>query len=60
MEIYHFAEELAKEAIGFRIAFVRDATGKDIIFMDNVAANRGCICRSFLSFEDAVHWLESN
>jgi hypothetical protein len=59
-EIYKFAKDLATEAIGFRIAFVRDSDGRDIQFMENVAANRGCQCMSFQSFEDSVQWLEPN
>jgi hypothetical protein len=57
MEIFAFAAELAAHATGFHIAFVRDAEGEDIGFMDNVAANRGCQCKSFFSFEEAELWL---
>ena len=58
MEIYAFAEELAKEARGIQIAFVRDPDDEDIQFMDNVAANRFCRCKSFTSYEDAERWLD--
>ena len=57
MEIFAFAEELVAEARGCQIAFVRDPDGRDIEFMDTVAANRGCQCRNFTSFEEAEQWL---
>lgn len=60
MEIFAFAEELADLARGFQIAFVRDQDSRDIRFMDNVAANRGALCRSFFSFEEAEKWLEES
>ena len=59
-EIYKFGEELVAEASGLDIAFVRDPDSQDIRFMDNVAANRGCFCKSFTSFEEAERWLELN
>jgi len=60
MEIFAFSVELATEARGFRIAFVRDQDGGDIQFMDNVAANQGCRCKSFTTFEEAKQWLSLN
>jgi hypothetical protein len=59
LEIHEFSEELAKMAIGFRIAFIRDDIDIDVQFMDTVSSNRGCTCKSFLNLEDAVQWLES-
>jgi len=59
-EIYTFGEDLVAEARGFMIAFVRDRDSEHIQFMDNVAANRGCFCRSFTSFEEAEQWLVPN
>lgn len=60
MEIYEFSNDLASQAVGFHIAFVRDPESKDISFMDNVAANRGCRCKSFLNFKEAESWLISD
>jgi hypothetical protein len=42
---------------GLRIAFVRDPDDADTRFVDNVAANRGAMTRSFLSLEEARAWL---
>ena len=60
MEIFAFAKELVAEAVDFRIAFVRDDEGEEIQFMDNVAANRGCRCKSFVGIEEAERWLVSD
>ena len=57
IDVSAFAAELAREARGFRIAFVRDQSEEQIRFMDNVASNRGCVCRSFTSVEEAEQWL---
>ena len=54
---YELGQTTPEMTRGLRIAFVRDPNDADTQFVDNVAANRGAITRSFLSLEEAQAWL---
>jgi len=57
--LFDFAETIAKATHGFRLAYIRDCKDTVVQFIENVAANRGAITESFVSFEKAQKWLES-
>ncbi len=59
MDIFGFGETIPETTRGFRIAIVRDCKETDVKFIENVAANRGAITNSFVSFDKAQEWLES-
>jgi hypothetical protein len=59
MDLFGFGETMPETTRGFRLAIVRDDEDKDVKFIENVAANRDAITKSFESFENAQEWLES-
>ena len=57
MQDFGFGEELPTEMRGFKIAIVRSREDKSLKFINNVAANRGAITKSFHTLEEAQDWL---
>ncbi len=56
---FAFGELLSKAMRGIQFAIVRHSSDKEVQFADNVAANRGARCRSFVTLEEAQRWLNA-
>ena len=57
MAIFNFGQTMQELALGFRIAIVCDLGDVDAKFIDDVAANRGTMIKSFHSYDQAHGWL---
>ncbi len=59
MENFEFGTLLSKAMRGIQFAIVRHSSDEEVQFADNVAANRGARCRSFVTLEEAQRWLNA-
>lgn len=59
MENYDFGSWLPNETREIKFAIVCHSSDTDVRFVDDVAANRGAQCRSFVTFEEAQRWFNA-
>ncbi len=59
MENFDFGVLLSKAMRGIQFAIVGHSSDDEVEFVDNVAANRGAHCRSFVTLEEAQRWLNA-